>query len=211
MPARVRVTPFGGLTAVACRGLLMGNRGCLHDEAGEVIRETAPYKGWVTCLLAFNGRRRTLRQPRRYTELFFLDEATALAAGHRPCGTCRRHALARFLDCMAEGLALPRRAKPGEVDLRLHGERLDGRAFRRGWPARLCDLPSGVMVTRIAQPSRAWLWYGGRMRPWEPSGYGDAEAAETPEDTVLLTPPSIVAALRAGYAPLIHDSALATS
>lgn len=207
MPARVRVTPFGGLLAVSSRGLLMGNRGCLHDEAGEVIRETTSYKGWVTCLLAFNDRKRSLRQPGRYTELFFLDEATALAAGHRPCGTCRRHALGRFLDCIAEGLALPQREKPGAVDLRLHAERLDGRAFRRGKPARLTDLPSGVVVTRSAEPSRAWLWFGGQLRPWRPDGYGEVECGELPADTLLLTPPSIAAALRVGYEPLIHETA----
>ena len=211
MPARVRVTPFGGLTALPSRGLFMGNRGCLHDEVGEIIREFVAYKGWVTCLLAFNGRKRRLRQPGRYTELFFLDEPTALAAGHRPCGTCRRRALGRFLDCMAEGLTLPRREGLRAVDDRLHAERLDGRAFRQGWPARLSDLPSGAMVTRHAEPLRAWLWFGGRLRPWRPDGYGEIEGGELPTDTILLTPPSIVAALRAGYEPLVHDTARAPS
>lgn len=211
MPARVRVTPFGGLTAVSSRGLLMGNRGCLHDDVGEVIRETGPYKGWVTCLLAYNGRRRTLRQPGRYTELFFLDEPTALAAGHRPCGTCRRHALRQFQACMAEGLSLGGREKPGTVDLRLHAERLEGRQFRCGWPARIGELPSGVMVTRRAEPSRAWLSWQGHLRLWGPDGYGAIEDGGTPDDIILLTPPSIVAALRAGYEPVVHKTALAPS
>ncbi|MBP0464814.1 hypothetical protein J5Y09_12910 [Roseomonas sp. PWR1] len=207
MPARVRVTPFGNLIAVASRGLLMGNRGCLHDQTGEVVRETASYKGWVTCLLDFNGRKRELRRPGRYTELFFLDEATALAAGHRPCHTCRRHALGRFLDCVAAGIALDRRERPGQLDHRLHAERLNGRAFRGGWPGRLSELPPGTIVTRMGDPSSAYLWVNGSLRRWMPDGYGEPEAGALPADVLVLTPPTVLAALRAGYEPLLHATA----
>ena len=97
MPLQNRVTPYGDIIAVSARGTLMGNRGRLHDAIGRVVRrQVSSYSAWVTCLLAFKGRRRTVMAPGRYTELFFLDEATALSAGHRPCGECRRADYRRF-------------------------------------------------------------------------------------------------------------------
>jgi hypothetical protein len=212
MPARVRVTPLGSLVAVPARGLLMGNRGCLHDDHGEVVRDIASYRGWVTCRLSFNGRdRRPLRKPGHYTELFFLDEATALAAGHRPCWTCRRAEVRSFLACMAAGLRCDGPLRPDQADRLLHAERLEGRAFRAGWPAQLQALPDGAMVTAAQQRTRAWLWHGRRLWPWRADGYGPPEAAPAGLDMLLLTPPAAVAALREGYMPIIHDSALAAA
>lgn len=109
MPLQNRVTPFGEIVASEARGTLMGNRGCLHDEHRNLGRRRWTTKSWVTCLLSFGGRRRELMRPGYYTELFFLDEATALAAGHRPCAECRREAFRRFVDGWATGTGRVRR------------------------------------------------------------------------------------------------------
>ena len=141
MPYRNRVTPSGEIVATPERGTLMGNRGVIHADDGAHKREWQ-VRRWIACRLEFKGRRRAVRQPRRWTELFFLDEATALAAGHRPCAECRREDYRRW-----------QAAWPGEdahadaMDLVLHADRLDGRA-KRTYDARLGELPDGVMVER---------------------------------------------------------------
>ena len=150
MPLQNRVTPLGELVADQARGLVYGNRGCLHDEAGRIRRDFA-VKRWIACRLEFKGRRRTrLLQPGRYTELFFLDEATAFAAGHRPCAECRREDYDRFVALVG--------ARADEIDERLHAERLDASRERRLHPARLRDLPDGAFVLeggrRVARARR---------------------------------------------------------
>src|SRR5579863_2821842 len=128
MPRQNRVTPLGELIATPERGLVYGNRGCLHDADGR-IRRPFQVRRWIACTLEFRGRRRSpLMMPGRYTELFFLDEATALAAGHRPCAECRRADYNRFRDYWAQVVGGPTDAD--SMDLRLHGERLDGRKKR---------------------------------------------------------------------------------
>ena len=135
MPLQNRVSPRGDVIAVAARGALMGNRGRLHDATRQVVRrQVSSYRAWVTCLLAFKGRRRTVMAPGRYTELFFLDEATALAAGHRPCGECRRADYRRFKTAWLAGN--PGRGLAGAVpiaaiDLELHGDRLTSEGLQR--------------------------------------------------------------------------------
>jgi hypothetical protein len=193
-----RMTPFGVPAADPARGLFMGNRGCLVDRHG---RHARAWRGerWITCVLEFKGRRRApLMAPGRYTELFFLDEATAVAAGHRPCAECRRADLQAFRAAWLE-------VHPGDagsltvLDGRLHAERTA--AARRIAPAR--SLPEGTMV---ALEGAAWLVVDGALRAWSHGGYG--ERRELPDGAVeVLTPPSSVAVLARGWRPVLHPSA----
>jgi hypothetical protein len=199
MPLQNRVTPLSELIAVPERGLVYGNRGCLHDEHGR-IRRRYGVRRWIACRLEFRGRRRSpLMQPGRYTELFFLDEATAFAAGHRPCAECRREDYDRF-SALWPG---PRGADA--IDLRLHGERLANRS-QRHHAAALDDLPAGAFVLREGEP---WLVLGGELLRWTPAGYPE-RIARPAGLAILITPPSLVEVLRAGWqpaVPLLHPSA----
>ncbi|HYG91321.1 MAG TPA: hypothetical protein VD978_34265 [Azospirillum sp.] len=195
MPRPNRVTPFGTLIAVPERGAFMGNRGRLHDASGSLTRRRWTTKAWICCLLAFKGRRRPLMQLGRYTELFFLDEATALAAGHRPCAECRRADFERFRAHWASGNGLAALPRAGEMDARLHAERLQA-----PYIAEVVALPDGAMVELPERPGTAWLLAGGRLHAWTPGGY--AESVPIPEGSArVLTPRSTVAALAAGYRP----------
>jgi len=192
------VTPFGELVADPARGLVYGNRGCLHDAGGE-LRRAWQVRRWIACRLEFRGRlRRPLLQPGRYTELFFLDEATALAAGHRACAECRREDYVRLMEIAGV-------ARADDLDRRLHAERLEGRA-RRTHEAAFAELPDGAFVVRGGD---AWLVRGGELLRWTPAGY--AERAARPSGRAeLLTPPTLVDVLRAGWepvVPLLHPSA----
>ena len=192
-----RVTPFGVIEADPARGTLMGNRGCLVNGQGELVRRWQ-LERWITCVLDFKGRRRhPLMAPGRYTELFFLDEATACAAGHRPCHECRRAVADAFADAWRE--AHPRDRRLPDVDARLHRERTR-EAHRRTVCA---DLPSGAMVSL---DGRAWLVTDAGLRAWTHAGYTDRRACPRAAVTVL-TPPAIVAAMRAGWRPELHPSA----
>jgi hypothetical protein len=199
MPLQNRVTPLGDLVADPARGLVYGNRGCLHDASGRIRRRYAG-KRWIACRLEFRGWHRSpLLQPGRFTELFFLDEATALAAGHRPCALCRRADYDRLL-------ALWRRLHPGEVgadaiDARLHTERLHRRE------GKLDELPDGAFVLREGEP---WLVLGDSLLRWTPAGYAERVARPLGLVTVV-TPPSLVALLRTPRQPLVpflHPSSL---
>jgi hypothetical protein len=205
MPLQNRVTPLGELVAVPARGLVYGNRGCLHDAQGR-IRRRFDGRRWIACRLRFRGwRRAALLQPGRFTELFFLDEATAFAAGHRPCALCRREDFRRFS-------ALWRRHHAGDasadaIDARLHSERVDAATGeRRCHPARLGDLPDGALVLRRDMPQ---LLLGGRLLAWTPAGYRAPQDARAGERVAVITPPSLVAVLAAGWdgaVPLLHPS-----
>jgi hypothetical protein len=187
------------------RGLVYGNRGCLHDDDGQIRRRYAGRR-WIACRLEFRGWHRSpLFQPGRFTELFFLDEVTAFAAGHRPCALCRSADFRRFRGLWAS--TFPEETKVDAIDRRLHAERLDDR--RRGprtHHAAYADLPDGAMVV-IAQ--QAWLVRGRSLRRWSFGGYG--EAVERPDGSAeVLTPPSLVTVLAAGWSgevPLLHPSA----
>src|SRR4051794_39845093 len=189
MTRRNRVTPFGELVADPARGALMGNRGVLHDDRGEIVRG---YRGirWIACRPAFRGRRRALMQPGRYTELFFLDEATAMAAGHRPCAECRRGDYRSFLEVWPGAASAP------AVNAQLHGER--GRRYERP----LDGLPDGVFVLRDGDP---WLVRGARLWRWTPAGYVDRVARPAGETAVVVTPPSSVTVLERGWRPRLVD------
>jgi len=203
VPLQNRVTPTSELIAHPARGLLYGNRGCLHDEAGRIRRR---YHGrlWIACRLQFRGWRRSpLLQPGRFTELFFLDEATAFAAGHRPCALCRREDYVRFGEILRE--LHPSQRKAVEIDAQLHGERLDGRAHRLH-EAQLDDLPDGAFVLDGGRPH---LVLGSELLRWTPAGY-DERVHRPCCAAVLITPPSLVHVLRAGWqgaVPLLHPTA----
>jgi hypothetical protein len=201
MPLQNRVTPFGELVATPPRGLLFGNRGGrFHDRDTRTLRTRRwASKQWICCVLEFKGRRREVWRT-GYTELFFLDEVTALAAGHRPCCECRRVAARAFQAATAGGLSL------AEIDARLHAERLDGRA-KRLRRAAVEELPDGAM---IALEGRAFALRHGAVLPWSLQGYGPPRPRPTGVADVL-TPPLTLAALRGGYAPLWHPTAPATT
>jgi hypothetical protein len=204
MPLQNRVSPFGDLIATSARGLVYGNRGCLHDDEGRIRRRYA-VKRWIACRLRFRGWHRSpLMQPGRFTELFFLDEATAFAAGHRPCALCRREDYRRFTELWRE--LHPNDVGADAIDDRLHAERFDvsTRGQRRhALPPE--PLPDGAFVT---DGDDAYLSLGGALRRWTPSGY---EASSSPGSTLLsITPPSLVEVLRGGcdpVVPLFHPSA----
>jgi hypothetical protein len=209
MPRQNRVTPFGDIVATPDRGAFMGNRGVLHDDADD-IRRPWQVKRWIVCVLEFRGRHRTMMTPNRYTELFFLDEATALAAGHRPCAECRH---ARFLDfCAAWATAnanknKSRRATADEIDRRLHAERLNSDRSKRTYSTKLSELPDGVFIRDLALKERTYLVRGRELLEWSPGGYVDRIARPKWATVEVLTPASTVAAIRAGYVPEVHSSA----
>ncbi len=200
-PRRNRVTPDGHFEAVKVRGTLMGNRGRLHDYTGRMGVMTFAQLAWITCLLDFKSRHRTINAPDSYTELFGLDEATFLAAGHRPCAECRRGAFDRFKDAWrrAHGLARPPRA--AEIDAALHAARLDHYGRQRTHLEQLGILPSGVIVALPSSPDRSALLWGGMLYPWNHAGYSTPIAADLKGQVVVLTPRPAVAVLAAGYVP----------
>ena len=201
MPRQNRVTPHGELVAVEGRGLLMGNRGILHDAEGRIVRY-AQGRRWITCLTSFRGRRRSLMQPGRYTELFFLDEAVALAAGHRPCSECRRADYARFRAAWSQCFGDTDLSADG-LDRRLHADRLAAPRTRRTYLARGRDLPDGTYVELDRRP---WLLWRGAMLAWAAHGYVDRRPWPDAEVSVL-TPRCTVRVIEAGYRLLIHPSA----
>jgi hypothetical protein len=203
MPLQNRVTPLCDIVVAPERGLFTGNRGIIHDpRTRTLLTRRWASRAWLICTLQWRGVRRTVMGAGSWTELFFLDEATALAAGHRPCFLCRRAAAQAFQACFpANGQREP--LKAGDIDRMLHAERLDGRRKRlHAMTLPAADLPDGVMILQGSGPH---LILGGLARPWSPAGYG---APTAPRDGArLITPPATVAVLRAGYRPLIHSSA----
>jgi hypothetical protein len=203
MPLRNRVTPLGELVADPAHGLVYGNRGCLHDAAGEIVRQWQ-VRRWIACRLEFKGRRRELLRPGRYTELFFLDEATAFAAGHRPCAECRRPDYERFRRLCVESTQAPPRADA--LDARLHAERLDGRE-RRLHAVAGDRLPDGGFVLLDDRP---WLVLGDALLAWTPAGYGE-QMVRPAGQVAAITPPTLLDVLRSGWSdglvPLLHPSA----
>lgn len=208
MPLQNRVTPLGELIADPARGLVYGNRGCLHDETGR-IRRRYNGKRWIACRLEFRGwQRGPLLQTGRFTELFFLDEVTAFAAGHRPCALCRREDYRRFGAIWHEHH--PGRIGADAIDEQLHAERL-APDKREQLPHRapFGELPDGAFVLEEDTP---WVVVGPELLRWTPAGYAERRRRPTAAEASLVTPPSLVAVLRAGWqpvVPLLHPSALA--
>jgi len=212
-PLQNRVDPFGAIHTVAARGMFTGNRGVIHDpDTRTLLSRRWTTKAWIACACNFRGRKREVmgRNARSgaagWTELFFLDEPTALAAGHRPCFFCRRQRAADFLRRFGDifGIAAP---KVAEMDTRLHAERLASGGKPRSVPhAEIGALPDGAM---IALNDAAYAVRAGMAHGWSFQGYGAARAiAELPDgDWRLLTPPATLAVLAAGYRPEWHPSA----
>ena len=209
MPRRNRVDPFGAIAATPERGALMGNRGVLHDEAGRIRRDWR-VKRWLLCRLEFRGRRRAVMAPNRYTELFFLDEAAGLAAGHRPCFECQRARFLEFRDSLASATADETTLTAGRIDDRLHAERVNTDGSKRLHQAELDGLPDGVFVTSETLGGRAYLVLGRRLLGWSFGGYGEPRSRPKRGLVSVLTPEATVSAIRAGYVPLIHPSAAST-
>jgi hypothetical protein len=200
MSLQNRGTPQGELVSDPARGLVYANRGCLHDADGRIKRR---YNGkrWIACRLEFRGwQRGPLLQPGRFTEIFFLDEATAFAAGHRPCALCRREDYVRF------GQHWSGPANADAIDERLHEERVAADRSQRLHSTELASLPDGAFVLR---DGTAWLVLGAELLRWSPGGY-DERVARPSERATLITPPSLVEILRTGWhgsVPLLHPSA----
>lgn len=203
MPRKNRVNPWGEIIAVPDRGMFMGNRGCIHRD-GNIVRSSAR-KAWVTCLLEFRGRHREIMAVGRYTELFFLDEATALAAGHRPCATCRRGDYRRFKHLWTEANA-GQIETPSirDIDNLLHGERVTN-GSKKTWQARLDELPDGVMIT--SDGASAYLILEDKLLEWSPGGYLGWRPRDAVKTVSVLTPFSTAQAIASGYRPYLHPSA----
>ena len=199
-PLQNRVTPFGDVVAIAQRGLFIGNRGIIHDPATKTLlgrRWTT--KAWLVCVLDYKGRHREVMGGRSWTELFFLDEAVALAAGHRPCFFCRRAAAEAFRTAWgkAKGGKAPRAP---EMDAVLHEERLDhGRKRVHAISGPVTELPDGAVIVAAGE---AYTIAHGRAFLWSEQGYQAARQVHRTDG--LLTPPSTLLAIRAGYQPVLH-------
>lgn len=202
MPLQNRVSPYGDLIATPARGALMGNRGGrLHDAQQRLASRRWVTRAWICCRLEFNDRHRSVWGD-SYTEMFFLDEVTALAAGHRPCFECRRKDAERFAALFSASRGA-RRASAGIMDAKLHSERLNGKG-KRIHRHKLDMLPDGAM---IALNGDAFALQGTRLLPWAPSGYSQARPRPRGIAVDVLTPPSILAVLARGYLPQWHPSA----
>lgn len=194
-----RVNPLGQLIRTPARGSWMGNRGLLHDEHRQIVR---PFrlKAWLICVLEFKGRHRTVMTPNRYTELFFLDEATAFSAGHRPCFECRREAANHFRRCWIKGnpaCNFNEKTSIDAIDAVLHRERMGPAG---AFVAPVGELPNGVFVLYDDAPH---LVVDGSLFPWSPSGYGEPVLPAPDRKLAVLTPQSTVNAFRMGYIPQI--------
>lgn len=208
MPLQNRVTPEGEIIATPARGLFMGNRGRLHAPDKKLGAKRWITLAWVTCRLSFKGRRRMLMAPGRYTELFFLDEAVALAAGHRPCGECRRDDYHAFRGAWARATG-----KTGvtiqQLDRQMHRLRVQPRSREQIRHKRpIDDLPDGVFVAFPGQTGMegAWLVFGNRLHLYAPQGYRATIGRPHGGTVDVLTPSVTVDVLGAGYRPVIHPS-----
>lgn len=203
-----RVDPFGDLHAVAARGMFTGNRGCLVDESGAIVRH---YRGrvWITCLTEYKDWRSPLLGPGHWTPLFFLDDAVALAAGHRPCGLCRRAEYESYRSAVTAGLGWAHPLSAVELDRRLAAERmspgrgLDRAGDRRLWRADIQDIPDGSV---IVDNGEAALVFDGALWTFDFTGWNGPKPLPGRDEVSVLTPPTSVTALRQGHRPVLHAS-----
>lgn len=191
------------------RGLMLGNRGCLHDLDRRLGVSRWRTKMWLSCWLSFRGRHRDVMPPRRYTALFFLDEVTAMAAGHRPCGECRHADHVAFGEAWRIGHGLEARLRAGEMDNVLHSQRVESRNRRKvTYRASVGSLPDGAMVLWHGDPA---LVLAGALLPWSFGGYGSPIEVSRAAGADVLTPQAMVLTIEAGYRPYAHPSAGVTS
>ena len=208
MPLQNRVTPFGEIVSHPAHGLLMGNRGILHNDERRLGTARWQHPHWVACRLEFRGRRQEVMRPGAYTQLFFLDEAVALAAGHRPCAHCRRADYEAFVGAWMAACGRSQRPRAAELDWQLHRERVDPLTRRQiSHEAALRALPAGTFVTLPGKPAAPCLVHEEGLLAWTPEGYRPLR--EQPDEglATVLTPRATVAALAAGFKPQLHPSA----
>ena len=197
-----RVDPWGNIIKTSARGSWMGNRGLLHDEH-QNLRRPFKLQAWLICLLEFKGRKRPVMAPRQYTELFFMDEATAFSAGHRPCFECRRKDYDQFKKLWIKAnpeYGFNEKTSIRKIDEILHRERIDHTGLKITYTGTLKDLPDGTFVIYTDQPA---VVVGLSVYPWTPFGYGKGVMLPEEEKLTVLTPKSVVNTFRAGYVPQI--------
>lgn len=199
MPLQNRVNPFGEIVVYPERGMFTGNRGILHDDSGQLTNRRWTTDAWITCLLEYKDWRRVVMAPGTYTHLFFLDEATAFAAGHRPCGECRRADFQqfKFLWQVGNNQIITRIQ---ELDRVLHTERVNRKKEKVTYPAPLDTLPDGTFITL---DDAAFLVWQDALWRWTPGGYTERRARAKGAQVTVLTPRSIVNTLTAGYIPVV--------
>jgi hypothetical protein len=212
MPYQNRVNPFGEIfrpESSQVRGLVMGNRGCLHDREKRIVRPFQVQR-WIICKLEYKDWRRSeIMAAGKYTELFFLDEATALAAGHRPCALCSHERYQDFVEKWThafESSPDDRQPTAEQIDRVLHDQRIDSQRRKVTFPARLGDLPQGCFISFPGE-NISWLLWGNRLFKWAPSGYPESMPLPEGLEVQVLTPAATVQVLRAGYEPDLHPSA----
>ena len=193
-----RVDPSGNLIKTKARGAWMGNRGVIHNDRQEIVR---PFKlnAWITCKLEFKGRKRPIMAPNRWTELFFLDEATSFAAGHRPCFECRKEDAVRFKSFWLKGnpeYGFNEKTSIREIDNILHKERMDRNGYKITFEEYADNLPNGAFVLYEKDP---YLIYRGSVFLWSPDGYRKDILLPPGKKLRVLTPRSVVNTFRAGY------------
>ena len=200
MPLQNRVLPTGEIVAIHARGTLTGNRGIIHGPDKQLSNKRWSHHAWISCVLEWHGRKREVMSGRKWTELFFLDEAVALAAGHRPCGYCRREAYNRF--CDAWTTAFGARASAKAMDRILHHSRVESRTRQHlRTIVSSKKLPSGAMFQHDGE---IFLAFAGQAIPFNATGYA-AHRDMPQEDVVVLTPEPILKVLEAGYQPTLHS------
>jgi hypothetical protein len=205
MALQNRVTPFGEIVATSARGTIMGNRGgCFHKADRTLGASRWKSRAWLICRLRFKGRRRTVMTPNLYTELFFLDEASAISAGHRPCFECRRQAALTFINHWSAASASGDRPRAGDLDKVLHGDRISSGRQKRTIQLPFGDLPDGAMVARDGQ---ALLKAGDGLLLWSELGYCNVLRPGGNDVLEVLTPATSLSILAAGYRPAVHFSA----
>ncbi|MCA0327328.1 MAG: hypothetical protein LCH89_17260 [Proteobacteria bacterium] len=201
-----RVNPWGQLCAVADRGSLMGNRGILHGSSNEILRQWA-HKSWVTCLLSYKGIKRPKPfSPGNYSELFFLDEATAFAAGHRPCTFCQRERSMSFKKAwLSANVPIEQQSnfRLSSLDAQLHQERVANGGSKNTYEAHVSELPNGTI---FQHSGHAYLIADGACRQWSFQGYAVSQSPPSSAMVSVLTPRSVVAAFLQGFQPKVHPA-----
>ena len=201
-----RVTPFGKIIPTKARGVLMGNRGVLHDVNSETEKLRWDGKRWIICLLSKSGLPEKRDPNIKYTRLFFLDEATALSAGHRPCAYCRKEAFHLFVDAWLRGnpeFGFSNDVRIEKIDSIIHEDRVTHSGEKKSFASCIDDLPDGVMIEFPENTGASWLLWNGELHRWEPAGYPERRSIVAGQTVTVLTPKTIVRAITAGYTPKV--------